>query len=184
MTASDDDRWHEALAGRGADDSPTTREALALRAAMLARSPLVADVPQSDPLRERALIERARREGVVGTSGSRSAWQPFAVAAVLLLAVGVWFVGRPHDEAFVVRSVTDGTMRIEADDPAAVKRELLKELRAAGIEAHGYERLGAEGIDADLPPHLDESQARVLAHYRLVVPDDRVLRVEIVGRHE
>jgi len=182
--ADDDERWADALGGRGADDSPTAREASVLRAAMLARTPIDADVPSNDPMRERALIERARRDGVVGAPRQRPVWQPLAAAAVLLLAVGVWFVGRSNEEAFVVRSAVDGTVRIETNDPAELKRALLKDLRAAGIAAHGYERLGTEGIDADLPRELDDAQMSVLERYQLVLPDDRVLRLEIVGPAE
>jgi len=62
-----------------------------------------------------------------------------------------------------------------------LKRRLLSDLRAAGVSANGYQRLGAEGIDADLPEVLPEKVAAVLDRYHLVPPADGVLRVEIAA---
>ncbi len=183
MTATDDDRWLDALGGRAVGDSATEREASALRAAMLSRASVAADVAQTDAARERALIERARREGIV-SRGARPVWGSLAAAAVLVLAAGIWFIDRPQNDAFAVRSAPDGAVRIEADDPVGLKRTMLAELRAAGIDARGYERLGKQGIDADLPESLTAAQRRVLDTYQLVAPEDGVLRVEIVGRNE
>jgi hypothetical protein len=178
--ADDDDQWLEALAGRS-DDSPAAREGAHLRRAMLSRALPDADVAQVDAERERALLERARREGLLVARRPRAMWPALAAAAALVLVVGVFVAQRSSDDAFVVRSA-DGGVRIEARDPTRLKRALLADLRAAGIDARGYERLGAEGIDAELPDALTPEMSRALERYRLAVPDDRVLRVEIVER--
>src|SRR5262249_29382351 len=64
--AQDDDLWLDALAGRATVDAAAAREAQELRNAMLAREIPEADVAETDPARERLLLERARRERLVG----------------------------------------------------------------------------------------------------------------------
>jgi hypothetical protein len=179
----DDDLWLDALAGRTTVDSAAAREAQELRGAMLAREIPEVDVAQIDPAREQMLLARARREGPLGarfnqTPGLRLS---LAAAAVVCIALGFWFVQRPQDDAFVVRSATNGTIHIEAHDPQALKQRLLADLRAAGVTANGYQRLGSEGIDADLPPVLNGKVAAVLDRYGLAPPADGVLRVEIAA---
>lgn len=180
---SDDDLWLDALAGRATVDSAAAREAQELRGAMLAREIPAADVAEIDPAREQMLLTRARREGLLGARFSQTPGVrlSLAAAAVVCVALGLWFVQRPQDDAFVVRSATNGTLRIEAHDPQALKRRLLTDLRAAGVAANGYQRLGTEGIDADLPPVLNAKVEAVLDQYGLALPTDGVLRVEIAA---
>ena len=64
-------------------------------------------------------------------------------------------------------------------DPAALKQTLLRELRAAGAEATGYEALDVQGIDAELPLPLSEAIRQVLRAHDIPEPDDGVLRIEI-----
>jgi hypothetical protein len=52
-------------------------------------------------------------------------------------------------------------------------------LRAAGVEATGYEALGVHGIDADLPRPITSETRRVLQQFSLPEPADGVLRIEI-----
>lgn len=183
----DDELWFDALAGRPAPDSTAASEGRAMRAAMLARDVGNVDVAQSDTAREQALITRARRDGVLPIAGATrrkpsSLQLSLATAAIVCLALGFWAIEWPRDNgAFVVRSAPNGTVRIEADDPEALKRALLSDLRAAGVSANGYQRLGAEGIDADLPEVLPEKVAAVLDRYHLAQPADGVLRVEIAA---
>ena len=179
----DDDLWLDALAGRATVDSAAAREAQELRNAMLARKIPETDVAEIDPAREQRLLERARRERLVGarfnqTPGLRLS---LAAAAVVCVALGFWFVQRPNDDAFVVRSAMNGIIHVEARDPQALKQRLLADLRAAGVTANGYQHLGSEGIDADLPPVLNDKVAAVLDRYGLTPPADGVLRVEIAA---
>ena len=71
------------------------------------------------------------------------------------------------------------TARLHAADPAALKQQLVDELRAAGVEAIGYDRLGLSGVDAKLPTPVPEAVRATLAKYAIGVPADGVVRVEI-----
>jgi hypothetical protein len=191
MMQDDDELWLDALAGRATPDSAAAREGRETRAAMLARDVGNVEVEQRDAAREQTLIERARRDGVLPIAGAErqkpsSLRLSLATAAIVCLALGFWAIERPRDnDAFVVRSAPDGspngTVRIESNDPEALKRRLLSDLRAAGVSANGYQRLGAQGIDADLPEILPEKVAAVLDRYHLAPPAEGVLRVEIAA---
>ena len=69
--------------------------------------------------------------------------------------------------------------RLRAPDPVALKQQLVDELRAVGVEAIGYDRLGLSGVDAQLPRPLPEPARATLAKYAIAVPADGVVRVEI-----
>lgn len=192
MIERDDDQlWLEALAGRAAGDSPPQREASALRRAVIEREtdvPVVAERDR-DPAREGRLLDRARREGVLGkprAAPHRRWWigwdSGFAVAAIAGIALAIGFYQLPTRESQVVRSAPDGVVRLEADDPAGLKQQIIDELRAIGVAASGYERLGRHGIDADLPQPVTDAVRRVLARHRIPLPADGVLRVEIAPR--
>lgn len=191
MKSDDDQDWLDALAGRGFNDSQAAREAAPLRDAMLGRSvdPTDAAIAARDEAREAALIARARREGLIkaNTVTPQRRWafgwdNAFAVAAIAGIAVAIGLYIQPTIDREVVRSSPDGVVRIEATDPVQLKRQLLEELRAAGVEATGYETLGRQGIDADLPRPLTEAVRRVLEKHRIPPPADGVLRVEIFAK--
>jgi hypothetical protein len=74
---------------------------------------------------------------------------------------------------------TDQTSRLRAADPAALKQQLVDELRAAGVEAIGYDRLGLSGVDARLPKPVPAAARATLEKYAIGVPADGVIRVEI-----
>jgi hypothetical protein len=74
---------------------------------------------------------------------------------------------------------TDQTSRLRAADPAALKQQLVDELRAAGVEAIGYDRLGLSGVDARLPTPVPAAARATLEKYAIRVPADGVIRVEI-----
>ncbi len=189
MSEDDDSKWLAALAGRtGPDDSAAAREADALRVSVLART--VLDDPSvrlRDPAREAQLIERAMRAGLVPrrrTSAWSGFWTPLrgalAVAALacFALTLGLWL--RPAGPPEVVRSA-DGIVRLEAPDPLLRQRQIVDELRVAGVQATAYERLGRAGIDADLPLPIPVDVRAVLERNAIPLPEDGVLRVEIAA---
>ncbi len=47
-----------------------------------------------------------------------------------------------------------------AADPSALKQQIVDDLRAAGVEAIGYDRLGLSGVDAQLPRPVPARCAR------------------------
>jgi hypothetical protein len=74
---------------------------------------------------------------------------------------------------------TQHTARLHAADPAALKQQLVEELRAAGVEAIGYDRLGLSGVDAKLPMPVPDAARATLEKYAIGVPGDGVVRIEI-----
>lgn len=187
MSDRDDNDWLDALAGRDTVDSATRREALALRGAVLAVSRTADNVVRlmpRDTRREQQLLERAAREGVLEhPPPRRNYWLPIAAGLALTMTAGLlvrWQTTAPDFE--VVRGAEAGVVRLAADDPAALKMRILEALRAAGIEATGYEALGVHGIDADLPQPLTPGARRALAEFGIPEPADGVLRIEIRGR--
>lgn len=182
--------WFEALSGRAANDRRgAAREAHALRAAML-RQPGPEPTPTGtrDASREAALLERARREGLIPVRHRGllewqrlAAWPAIgaytAVACSALVAFILWHTPR-HIE--VARGAPGEIVTLQAADPTALKRTLLDELRAAGVTATGYERLGVQGIDADLPTPVPDRVRAVLNRHHIRTPSDAVLRIEIV----
>jgi hypothetical protein len=188
VTSDDDQRWLEALAGRGATDSPAAREAASLRGGMqhLGSARVAPAVPAQDRAREVMLIARARAEGLLSEPRRpqrRWSWQwnaGFAAAALATVAIAVGlYLGASLEPEIVVRGTPDGIVRITAPDPAGLKQQLIEDLRAAGVNATGYELLGRQGVDADLPQPLTEAVRRVLDQHGIPPPADGVLRVEI-----
>lgn len=199
MKPEDEQLWLDALAGRApkADDSPAMREASELRKAMLARQTEdVAELPPVDAAREAELITRARREGLIrathdsttarepGSRAARFAWFPgwrsgLSVAVIGALAIGLGLFLKPASEVETVRSAPDGIVRLESADPAALKRALIEDLRAVGVTADGYEMFGRQGVDVELAQPLSPEVRQVLEKYRIALPANGLLRVEI-----
>jgi hypothetical protein len=71
------------------------------------------------------------------------------------------------------------TARLHAADPVALKQQLVDALRAAGVDAIGYDRLGLSGVDAKLPMPVPEAARATLEKYAVGVPADGVVRIEI-----
>jgi hypothetical protein len=193
VTDADDKTWLEVLAGRTPADpsQPVAREALALRESISRRRQAQhPDLPAHDPQREAELLARAQREGLIDPSrlhrrprwlgsASRPAVTLAYAAAIALLSVGLFLFLRTGHEPEVVRGTHDGIVTIEARDPVALQERLVRELRAAGISATGYERLGFQGVDADLPRPIPQSVREVLEKHHVPIPGDGSLRVEI-----
>lgn len=184
---TDDQLWLDALAGRGAADSPAGREAQALRQAIAQRTAteVLDDVSARDPEREALLLARAQREGLLPEPRPRRVWWApnwgmglvVATLAGVAIALGLYLqVAAPPP---VVRSSPDGIVRLVANDPVQLKQQLLEDLRAAGVQATGYELLGRQGVDADLPQPLPDAVRAVLRKHRIGEPADGVLRIEI-----
>ena len=194
---TDEDRdWLDALAGRTPEGSnrPAAREARRLREFIQRnlRAPDVA-VPAHDAQREGQLLERARREGLIDPArlGRRrrrltgpiraGGWLGLAAGLVgIAAALALLLRGTPRTEH--LRSAHESVSRIEAADPTALKMEILDELRAAGVTATGYEALGIEGIDAQLPRPVPPRVRAILTRHHLSVPGDGVLRIEIAAQ--
>ena len=73
----------------------------------------------------------------------------------------------------------DGIARLTSVDPRALRSRIIDELRAAGVQASGYEQLGVEGIDAELPRPVPDAVRGVLEEHSVPVPDNGLLRIEI-----
>jgi len=72
-----------------------------------------------------------------------------------------------------------GPVRFQAANPAELKTRLVDELRAVGVEAIGYDRLGLSGVDAKLPDPVPEPVQTVLNRHAIPLPADGIIRVEI-----
>lgn len=186
MSTDPDREWSDALAGRGEERaSPARAEGSLLRKMLQAQlvqqgtaeRATAASIATTDPMRERALIERARREGLLS---ARASWRPLLIAAAIaMFAVGIVWETFLRPEQVVVRDGVAAPVQLQARDPAALKRQIIDELRVAGVEATGYESLGAQGIDADLPQPLTPAVRSVLEKHKIPAPAEGVLRIEI-----
>ncbi|MGQ0834463.1 MAG: hypothetical protein ACT4O5_05970 [Gammaproteobacteria bacterium] len=189
MSPSDnfDDDWLDALAGRErSENTAAAREARQLRAAIRARPSIDdPDVLAEDDERAAELIDRARREGLlkrreVAHLATRTRrWRSLAAAAIACLAVAFVWQMRPGGQAPVIRGQPDAIHRVQAQDPERLQREIIEALASAGVDAAGYENLGRQGIDAELPEPLTPQVREVLERFDLPEPVDGVLRVEI-----
>jgi hypothetical protein len=182
----DDAKWVDALAGRATDISATRREAEALRAA-LHGAKAAPEVPANDELsaarREAQLVKRAVNEGLIERPPRRglARWQlALAASVMVVVAAGIVFQSQQSGLApDVLRGEEAGVVRLTAADPARFERDLLAELRAAGVEATGYEALDVHGIDADLALPLSPAVKQILDAHGIPVPANGTLRIEI-----
>jgi hypothetical protein len=200
MRIDDDDVWLDALAGRAEGSEPTAalQEGRAVRVRLrAAASEAAPEIPAVDAARETQLIKRARAEELLpraprterASKSHASTWsrRPLAsrgalaaaALATVALAVGlVHFLSVPTE---ALRGTLNGTVLLEAQNPRALKRELIEELGAAGVQPRGYEQLNRVGIDADLPEPIPTVVRRILEQHHIPVPNDGALTVEIVA---
>lgn len=193
--SDEDETWLDVLAGRTPPDPdrPAAREARLLRESLIRQrqgqqAEQLPNLPAPDVRREAELLARAEREGLIDPARfrRRSTWlargRVLAAAAVLAFAaIGLTLFLRGGSEQEIYRGAHDGVVTIEAANPATLKSELIDELRTAGIAATGYERFGLQGVDAELPKPISPQVRAVLERHHLPVPDDGVLRVEIIA---
>lgn len=200
MTDRHDDHWLEALAGRAPTaDTPASREARRLRQALVMQQRTRGDLEAADapPVdreqRVAALLDKARAAGLLGANANepvrsrtskRLRWRAAAAATIVSLAVAITWLVTPAPESQPVRSAEESIVRLQADDPLALKQQLLQSLRAAGIDATGYQAFGRQGVDAQLPNPLTTEVRAILRRYGLREPADGVLRVEIEQRRK
>src|SRR5436190_24148130 len=102
MAEQDDQNWFDTLAGRNRvnADPATTKEAQAVRRAVLALKPDQDTANLDVEAGTQQLLFRLRREGLDGVSREKS-WRfygAFALAATLVLAVGVVLLQSPPVE--------------------------------------------------------------------------------------
>ena len=192
----------------GDANDEVAREASMMREA-LRRWPVAVDpVEEDDPTRIAQLLERARREGLLDGDVDeasrpvdrrrfhdrlRDAWRGWrssrfgpvsslAAVATLLIVVVVGRPGaRPDDVAndATVRGTSDAVTLLTASDPEALRAEIDAALARQGVVATRYRRFGRVGLDADLPQQPSADLRAVLARYRIALPADGVLRLEI-----
>ena len=180
----EDDNWIDALAGRSGGEAAASNDAhaRAIRAAIRSRAAEEIPVAAEDPMREAALVARARAAGVLPYAGGRASrrrtgW--LAAAAMACVAVGVTLQMNTRSPAPITRGAASGIVRIRAPDPSRLKQELIRELEEAGVHARGYDHLGRQGIDADLPMPVSAEVRDVLDRHGIALPADGVLQVEI-----
>jgi hypothetical protein len=101
-----------------------------------------------------------------------------AVMAVAVLALA-WNLRPPSDASPAPFDVVNGTVRVTAPDPRALKQQIVADLASAGVQANGYEQLGVVGIDADLPRPVTAEARAVLDKHRIAAPPNGILRIEI-----
>jgi hypothetical protein len=187
----DDQEWLDALAGRAEmarHSAGTVEGGLLRRAVQSSRRAAPAQaipVASADLVREAALIARASSEGLIPAAAgprrwARTNWRPLLAAAALgAFAFGIAWQFRSVQDAAIVRDAQAEPVRLEAAKPVELQRRILAELRAADVEATGYESLGVHGVDADLPQPVPPEVERVLRSHGVPLPPDGVLRIEI-----
>jgi hypothetical protein len=188
VNEDDNSIWLETLAGRSASDAnhPAAREAQLLRESISRRTVTDGPLVGEDARREAELISRAEREGLISParhrthSRHRPVWKLAAAAVLAMVAISLFWYMRPMQQE-IVRGSHDGVVIIVATNPTALRDEIVKELRAVGVAATTYSRLGMEGIDADLPQPVSAPLREVLDKHHIPVPTDGVLKVEIAS---
>jgi len=185
MSEHDDDRrWVEAIAGRpgGADDA-ADREAAAVREALLAaRAGDAMSARESEQGLDR-LLERLRRERLLGEerAGPPRRWMAWAAAtATLLVVAGVVLwpqLQQPEPDEIVVRGAPPQEL-VDAR-PAERAARLAAELEALGLTVVRRETRGGLLLEALIEKRDDPRLAEALARQGLRVPQSGPLLVRI-----
>jgi hypothetical protein len=123
----------------------------------------------------------ARRGALLRGTGSRALFAGVLAAAVLTLA---WKL-QPAAGPEASRPVTLAQARpviLESTTPRDLREQIVQELRAAQVEAEGYEQLGVNGVDAELPQPVSPEVRAILERHGIPVPSDGSLHVQIRSR--
>ncbi|HQX47722.1 MAG TPA: MtrB/PioB family outer membrane beta-barrel protein, partial [Steroidobacteraceae bacterium] len=150
------------------------------------------EIGRDEETRAALLLERARRDEILAPALKRTSgtaprkltgrWGALLAAGIAGLAVALVWTLRPAVEAPIMRGAPDAIHRMVADDPAALRSQIVSALRDAGVEPASYERFGRAGLDADLPRPLTPAVRTVLERFGVPPPGDSVLRIEIAPR--
>lgn len=119
---------------------------------------------------------RSTLRSALRAAGPR-AWVAAALA-IAVVSVG-WYMRPANPPEELYRGSPDSVVHLKTTDSRALRLQIIDELHGAGVEATGYQQLGVDGIDADLPRPVPDAVRRVLDQHRIPVPADGVLRVEI-----
>jgi hypothetical protein len=194
-TTDDDQQWFDLLAGRpsAGADAATRAEAARLRQALLQHRPAApAGDPAAPDVRIARLLGRARAEGVLAAplaAAPRPSWplyrrrQAWAGAlAAGVAALGITLLLRSPDNQTAPEAVLRGAsvQQLQVADPEQRRQQLLQALRAAGLDAHPFDRLGRPGLDIALPVPLPPAQARALADLGIAAPAGPSLQIELL----
>lgn len=130
-------------------------------------------------LRANPFDRRARRGSLLRGTGARALFAAALAAAVLTLAWKLQPGASPDSTPRV--AVLDGPVTLRSAQPRELRERIVDELRAAGVQAEGYEQLGVNGVDAELPRPLPAEVRAVLERHHIPVPADGALRVQILA---
>jgi hypothetical protein len=182
MAEHDDQHWFDTLAGRNGvnADHATTKEAQAVRRAVLVLKPDQEAADLDVEAGTQKLLFRLRREGLDG-AGRKKTWQrygAFALAATLVLAIGVVLLQSPPvEDTPIYRG--GGAQTIITPDTAQFAATLTSDLEALGIKAK-VTRFGATyTITADWPAKTDAKHAAFLKRHALKQPAGATLLIEL-----
>jgi len=182
MAEQDDQNWFDTLAGRNGvnADHATTKEAQAVRRAVLVLKPDQDAADLDVEAGAQNLLFRLRREGLDAVSRKKS-WQfygAFALAATLVLAIGVVLLQAPPvEETPVYRG--GGAQTITTPDTAKRAATLTTDLEALGIKPK-VTRFGATfTITADWPAKPEVKHVAFLKRHALKQPAGATLVIEL-----
>jgi len=129
-------------------------------------------------LRANPFERRARRGSFLRGTGTRALFAAALAAAVLTLAWKLQPGASPHATPTPV-VVAEGPVTLRSAQPRELRERIVGELQAAGVQAEGYEQLGVNGVDAELPRPVPAEVRAVLERHHIPVPTDGALRVQI-----
>lgn len=181
MSDKDDQDWFDLVAGREVPGAKAAvrREAMLVREALLAakaqEDKVVPVSVEPDATRTQRLIERARREGLLGTGelptvsapdgkrvsfARRLDWRTtVAFAAVFMLAIGITLLvprgPPPVEPGGTVRAGMPELVVKQVPDPAASAKALSEALRAAGLHVTTREAGAFWYVESTVPDKPD-----------------------------
>jgi len=200
--SGDDLQWFELMAGRGAPEAraSTRADATWMRAAMLSFAPLPppGQMPPAD-LRATRLIARALAAGVLRPTAvarwpkalhvlqalqwPQWGWRGLGASAVAALMLTIVLrVDDPQRSAVQIDAERGAAVQqIVATEPRLRQQEVLRTLRAVGLDARPYEQPGRLGVDVELKQPLSQAQQAALRSLGLKIPTGPGLLIEIIA---
>lgn len=154
----------------------------AVQAGVLPPSPAAQPAPSQPavPSRRPAWWRQLFGSPARGASRPAIGWA-LAPALVVVALVGTVLLRQtdpPAERPDVERG--PALQQISAADPAQRQQQLVQALRAAGLDAQPFERLGRRGVDIELPVPLPPPQAQALQREGLRAPEGPNLIVEVL----